>query len=1219
MFKNRSLLKLTLRLIKTTASRFFSLTAIVAIGVAFFVGVSSISRMMSDSVNDYMDRQNLKDITIYSNYGFDEEDVRAVNEMDCVKLAEASRFTDAYASDGTATRITRVHSYRKDRIINQFVLKEGRMPEKENEALAEAGTYVIQGFPIGAEVTLSRPENDLKEDLKITEFQIVGLIDTPVYLNMTKENSTLSNQLIGTYLYVQESVFAREIDTELNVLIQNGHSYDEFSDAYFDYAASVREKIETLAKTQSDHRREEVVKDALGQYEEGLQKYQDGLQEYEEGIAEGERKIADGEKEIRDGWKKIEDGREQIRQAEQELEKAGLEGEAQIQDAMNQINDGYDQLAEGERLYEEQAAKYNALKRQLQSAREMLNRPVITGREKLSELIDHLPQGMISLAKDIVRLFDIDPETADLSDLNQAFIRKTADIDVMNEVIDEKKKAYPESHEGKQIETYGELKKAMGDADPTFTRIEELLHDYELLDETPIERFEDAVSLTRLGLTEGSELLEYLMKTGLPDSLTIEEASVFSEEILTLADSLGLKPSNTIGELKEAIDRSIREINEGLRDGLAQLEDARRQLEEAYRKVLEGQAELYQKLEEGRQEIEKGRKELEEGIPKLEEAKAELEKGRRELEEKKADGKKELNDARAELDKAKQDIEDLETGSWIVLDRSKHYGSESYRETIHQMEAIAAIFPVFFLAVAALVCLTTMTRLLNEQRTQIGVLQAFGYSGMQCAMIYLTYAGLATLAGSLVGCTAGLASFPFIVYNTWKMMYALPSPVMKMPWTLVLSSIAAFFAMMEGVTGYVIHEDLREVPSQLLRPKAPGIGRQTLLARIPSVWNHLTFSWKVTIRNIFRYKQRMFMTILGVSGCTALMITGFGISDSINFMVDTHFGEIVTHDGSVSFDPDLSATEQKRLEEKIAGLDGVSSIIEAGEYTAVVTGGSTDREENVRVEIFADDHSARQAYVLRQRNDHAPIVLKDEGVIISEKLAELMRLSVGDEIQMESRKGVRKKVKISGITEMYIFHYLFMSEEYYRKVFGTDAGVNAVLVKTGSDADMDGLKSTLAEMEGVSGIEFHDHVVNTFRSMVSNIDAVAYILILSSMSLAFVVLSNLTNVNISERQREIATLKVLGFRKREVENYIFKENNLLVLGGSLLGIPLGRVLHRFIMGQVEMDYVMFGRSVSSLSVLKSVILTVVFGLIINFFMRPRLSSILMVESLKSVE
>ena len=533
------------------------------------------------------------------------------------------------------------------------------------------------------------------------------------------------------------------------------------------------------------------------------------------------------------------------------------------------------------------------------------------------------------------------------------------------------------------------------------------------------------------------------------------------------------------------------------------------------------------------------------------------------------------------------------------------------------MEAISRVFPAFFILVAALVCLTTMTRLVEEQRNEIGTLRALGYTKWQCTLKYLFYAISATLIGIVVGSILGLSSFPLIIYHAWRMMYILPPIRFVVPSGLISLTAMVFIFAMSIATWFACKADTQDVPSQLMRPKAPPMGKKTFLENIPLIWNHLSFTDKVTMRNIFRYKKRFFMTIVGVAGCTALMLIGFGIRDSISNMVDINFKEIIQYDGMVSFEDDASEQVKAEALKEIQSTDNVTDAHIGFVYTTKTYDDKVD--ETASVHVFDQDGINRE-FNLRTRIGHKPISLTDDGVIINEKLAENLGVQIGGQITIEDEDGNPHQVKVSGITEMYINHFVFMSRQYYKEVFGKEAGSNIIyLSTTGDDAAQKLLANEISTIKGVEGVSLYSGQLDNFNSMVKGLNGIIWVLIISSMLLAFVVLSNLITVNISERQREIATLKVLGFRRAEVKKYIFKENNLLAGIGGIVGIPVGIALHRYIMRTVEMDYLMFGRNIEWISFFYALVLTILFSVIVNRMMTKRLNDIRMVESLKSVE
>ncbi len=468
-----------------------------------------------------------------------------------------------------------------------------------------------------------------------------------------------------------------------------------------------------------------------------------------------------------------------------------------------------------------------------------------------------------------------------------------------------------------------------------------------------------------------------------------------------------------------------------------------------------------------------------------------------------------------------------------------------------------------------------------------------------------------------MGSILGLSSFPIIIYHAWRMMYILPPIHFVIPSGLIGFTAILFIFAMSIATWFACKTDTQDVPSQLMRPKAPPMGKKTFLENIPLIWNRLSFTDKVTMRNIFRYKKRFFMTIIGVAGCTALMLIGFGIRDSISNMVDINFKEIIQYDGMVNFEDDASDQIKAEALKQIQSTKNVMDAQEGFVYTTKTYDDKVD--ETATVHVFDKEDVSRE-FNLRTRVGHKPISLTDDGVIINEKLAENLDVHIGDKITIEDAEGSPHEVNVSGITEMYVNHFVLMSRKYYKEVFGKDAGSNTVyLSTTGDDVAQKLLANHISTIQGVEGISLFNGQLDNFYSMVKGLNGIIWVLIFSSMLLAFVVLSNLITVNISERQREIATLKVLGFRRSEVKKYIFKENNLLAGIGGIVGIPVGIALHRYIMRTVEMDYLMFGRNIKWISFLYAFVLTILFSVIVNCMMTKRLNSIRMVESLKSVE
>ena len=571
----------------------------------------------------------------------------------------------------------------------------------------------------------------------------------------------------------------------------------------------------------------------------------------------------------------------------------------------------------------------------------------------------------------------------------------------------------------------------------------------------------------------------------------------------------------------------------------------------------------------------------------------------------------EIEKAEAEIKKAEQTIEDLPSASWTILDRDSHYSSYMFKATVKQMSAIGYSFPLLFYLVAALVCMTTMTRLVDEQRGQIGIFRALGYSKKQVIGKYVTYAFLASIIGSIIGIIIGQLIFPVVIYNAWKLMYLLPDMKFSYPINYVIICFFAFSILMMYVTYSVVKKDLNEVPSALLRPKAPKVSKQTFIEKIPFIWDRLSFTSKITARNLIRYKSRFFMTVIGVAGCTGLLVVGFGIKDSVRDIVEIQYGNIFNYDYEIKLENDYHLDSNIEILKEDTNN---SIVVPFMSYTCSVT---KDNEEldGINVEVI-DAGDALEILNLRQTDKKTVLNIKNNGVIVSEKYAKNSNLKKGDVITIEDKNGVKVDVVIAEICEMYFQHYLFMSSDYYETITDTSVHNTSIAIKTD---DLDSLNKDITKLEDYSGISDFLALIDQFETMIEALDFIILVIILAAGSLAFVVLVNLTQVNVSERTREIATLKVLGFRPKEVDLYIFKEIMILSVIGGIVGMPLGTLEHHFVMNVINMDMVMFGMNISLFSYSISFVITFIFTIIVLYSTKKPLRQIQMVESLKSVE
>lgn len=576
----------------------------------------------------------------------------------------------------------------------------------------------------------------------------------------------------------------------------------------------------------------------------------------------------------------------------------------------------------------------------------------------------------------------------------------------------------------------------------------------------------------------------------------------------------------------------------------------------------------------------------------------------------------EIND---KFDKAENEALGSEW-KWYVLDRNSHYSFRDYKSSADRMDAIAVVFPAFFILVAALVCLTTMTRMVDEQRGLIGTYKALGYGKAAIAMKFVLYSLMASLSGGIIGCIFGLKVFPLIIYNSWNIIYYMPKIKYANHIILSIIAIASMAAVIVAATLAACMSELSEVPSTLMRPKSPKKGKKILLEHIGIIWKHLSFSGKVTARNIFRYKKRFFMTVVGIAGGCALMLAGFAIKDSVSALIQKQFVQIIKYDATISYS-DESVLDTVKADDRIDDYDTIHTYLSDVGNAEVIEDEDKQQKEDITIDVVENADEFEKFILLRKRNTNVTYKLDNDGICITEQLAGTLGVRAGDTIYLSSDSGIRKPAVVSHVVEMYTNSYIFMTAGYYEKVFGEEYLPNAILVTlTQKNDDLQNeVGSDYLSMDNVKGITFCSSNIEKFNNMISSINLVTYVLILSAAALTFVVLYNLINVNVSERIREIATIKVLGFFDKEVASYVYRENVVISIIGSLAGLILGRGLHLYIMKTIEMDNVMFGDAVRPVSYVYSFVLTMIFALFVNLVMYNRLRKVPMVESLKSVE
>ena len=569
------------------------------------------------------------------------------------------------------------------------------------------------------------------------------------------------------------------------------------------------------------------------------------------------------------------------------------------------------------------------------------------------------------------------------------------------------------------------------------------------------------------------------------------------------------------------------------------------------------------------------------------------------------------------VDVVAEDIEDIEKGLY-VLDREMFQQYVEFKMDSDRIGDVGDIVPLIFFAVAALVSLTTMIRMVEEQRTQIGTLKALGYGNITISMKYIMYGMLATVCGCIVGGIVGAKTIPYVIINAYKIIYH-NLTIVETPINFLHFGVASGMAVISvlGATIAACFKTLNSTAAELMRPAAPKSGKRILLERIPFIWKHMSFIWKSTIRNIVRYKKKMIMTIFGISGCTALLVIGFGIKDSINTIVDKQYGELHTYNEVLTFESGITDEGREAVYEELLEMKEVKGVF--GMYQGGATFESNDNKLEGYVYVPENTDKLSEYIKLKKDSDDSEISFENNEIIITAKMAKLMNLSVGDELEIKLVSGEKATAVIGSITENYVFHYAYMNAATYENLFEIEASSTQILVNTEEEYHNADLAEEFLSISGIGSTNSIDTLRGTFSEMLEGLDIIIVVIVAAAGGLAFVVLYNLNTINISERIRELATLKVLGFYDTEVSSYVFRENIILTIVGIFVGFFMGKGLHTTVINTVEPDMILFGRDVFIQSYLYATLITIFFALVINFSMHYKLKKIDMSTSMKSVE
>ena len=1068
--------------------RYLAITLIIALGAGLFVGLLMTKTDMVATGQIFMDQQDMFDLRMISNYGWTDKYVREFSRLEGVADAEGIYYIDLIANREGSDQESVYRFYTIPDSVNRVALRGGRMPQRDDECLADG--FRNDDSVLGTKITVSDSNDpDSLEKVVQKTFTIVGYVSSPLYMDMNRGTTSVGSGSLQDYFYVPKAALESDIYSEIHLRLDGSHRI--YTDEYNDFLDAESDRLKPQAEQLCTERFLDVKEEAEEEYNDGYQEYLDGVKEYEDAKADAEKELADAEQELKDGEEELEKNRKKL-----------IDGEKEIKDGREQIEEARGQI---ESARKELDTQYAALKPQY----------------------------------DLV-MQNIDGARAAVNSLKAAIDGCQSTIAQNEKKIEQLRQSLPSEGE-----------------DPSGELSEEEIN-------RQITELEAANEQCR------SQLQPYQAQ--------YQQASAELEQM-----------NQAIAGMK------------AIQDGYAAVDQGELKMWENETKLNNAE----KKIAVGWGEWAKGRDELEEGWEDYEQAKQDAEK---EL----ADAEQELKDAEEELLDARDEIDSMDTPDLTILDRNSNVGYNNLDSSSDIVAGVSRVFPVFFILIAALVCITTMTRMIDEERTQIGTLKALGYTDREIMNKYLIYSGSGAVLGCALGIAAGSTIFPQILWKAYCIMLSIqPNVVLTVNWPLSLAVLVTYTAIMLFVTWWCCHKTLAENPAELIRPKAPEAGKQIFVEKLP-FWKRISFLNKVTIRNIFRYKQRLAMMLIGIGGCTALLLTGFGLRDSISNVAAYQFENVTKYDMSVYFREEPSERQQDKF-------------IKAVEHDA--SNRMFYHQSSVEVDF---DNRVKEVYLLSGGDEmtefidfhkgETPLSLPGKNqVLLSSGVAENLGIRQGDEVILRNSDLEELRLTVSAIYDNHVYNYAIVSPETITEQWGREPEYQMAFICVKDGADVHALGAAISDLSFVMNVTVSEDVAATVGRMMDALDMVIWVIVFCAGLLAVTVLYNLTNININERIREIATIKVLGFNASETAAYVFKENLALTVVGTLLGLVFGKLLLIFVMSQIKIDMVWFTVLTEPVSYLWSIGLTLLSALVVDFVFYFRLDKINMAEALKSVE
>ncbi len=1022
------------RTVNSTLGRFVAILLIVGLGSGFYAALRMVCPDMKISADKYYDAQNMMDLRIVSTNGLTQDDLAELKKIDGVENAALAYETDIVGNLHDEQITTRVHSLTNDSNVNDVELVDGRMPTASNECVISSDCIIAADKNIGDVIHVDECISDLGNTLSVSDFTIVGKIESPLYIAFASPGTTsLGSGQLDEYIYVTQDAFASDYPyNEVFLTVSGAKDMYSYSSEYSDAVNSCMDKIKEIAPA-----REQARVDSLK---------------------------ASAQEKLDEKWKEY---REKEASANSELN-----------DAQTKLDESKAQLDSSRSTLDSTSSSLYSAQRQITAAKSSLDKAK-SQRDEISSQLDEVNTQISALEKQL-------------------------------EVVP-------------------------------------------------------------------------------PSS---EQYAPLNEQLISL--------KSTQSQLSGALDQA----NQGVSDGEKKLKEAQSKLNYGINSYYAGESQ-YQSGQEQYKE------------------------GQESLEANKTSVNDQLQDAKRQLEEAQADIDKIESSEWMVMDRSKNQSAESFKSDAERVDNIAKVFPLVFFLVAALVALTTMTRMIDEERLNIGTYKALGFSRRRVATKFFLYAFLSSGLGAFLGIVLLSETLPSFIIYAYSILYRMPHDLL-MPIDIPLATLSFVVGVGLTILATLLATlgTLHEKPAELMRQKVSKKGgTRTLLEHITPIWKRMSFSSKVTIRNLLRYKKRSLMTIFGIAGCTALLLTGFGLSNSINDIIDKQFGNTVLYNTIVTEKDDITATQVSDLEAVMNDDQEVEVSVRAETQPIITASDNTSKEMNTTMIVPQDATKFNELWKLHERDKSEVLSIDDSGVLVNEKLLSALSLNVGDEITLLTTDDMGNstnhsiKAKISGYFENYVSNYVICTPKFYSELnFNQEPKYKSYFAKLADgDEGRDSFANKAKETGGVKTISYNDEVIETYRNALRSVDMVVVILVVCAALLAFVVLFNLNNINICERKREIATLKVLGFNRHEIVMYIYRETIILTILGCIVGLLFGIWLETFVVVSAEVDYVMFGRQIHAMSYVIAALITIVFSAIVMLFMRRKFSAVDMVESLKSNE